>query len=50
MNPLRQTGYLRYSRKAIQVYSEALREYLREQTGQAIDWNATGDQKVLSAT
>jgi len=51
MNQLRQKGYLRYSRKAIQVYAEALREYLREQTGQAIDWNATtGEPKALSAT
>lgn len=29
MNHLRQKGYLRYSRKGIQVYGEALREHLR---------------------
>src|ERR1700761_7967514 len=28
MNHLRQQGYLRYSRRGIQVYAEALREYL----------------------
>jgi CRP/FNR family cyclic AMP-dependent transcriptional regulator len=48
MNQLRQKGYLRYSRKAIQVYADALREHLREQTGQAIDWNGTGEQKMVS--
>jgi CRP/FNR family transcriptional regulator, cyclic AMP receptor protein len=38
MNQLRQKGYLRYSRKGIQVYSDALRDYLRTQTGQAAIW------------
>ena len=28
MNQLRQKGLLRYSRKGIQIYPEALREYL----------------------
>ncbi|PWT99683.1 MAG: hypothetical protein C5B51_26755, partial [Terriglobia bacterium] len=32
MNYLRQKGLLRYSRKGIQVYVEALREYLEAQT------------------
>ena len=31
MNQLRNKGLLRYSRKGIQVYAEALREYLRQQ-------------------
>lgn len=34
MNQLRQKGYLRYSRKGIQVYSDALREHLQAQTVQ----------------
>lgn len=38
MNHLRQKGYLRYSRKGIQVYSEALREHLQSRTGQAVNW------------
>ncbi len=35
MNHLRQKGCLRYSRKGIQVYADALREYLAAQTGQS---------------
>ena len=38
MNHLRQKGFLRYSRKGIQVYMEALRQHLQEQTGQQIAW------------
>ncbi|MBZ5622164.1 MAG: Crp/Fnr family transcriptional regulator [Acidobacteriia bacterium] len=38
MNHLRQKGYLRYSRKGIQVYSDALREHLRAQTRKGVDW------------
>jgi CRP/FNR family transcriptional regulator len=38
MNHLRQQGYLRYSRKGIQVYSEALREQLQESMGQKPAW------------
>jgi CRP/FNR family transcriptional regulator, cyclic AMP receptor protein len=49
MNRLRQKSYLRYSRKGIQVYVDALREHLREQTGQAIKWDAVSEQRVLSA-
>jgi len=30
MNQLRQQGYIRYSRKAIEVYADALREHLRQ--------------------
>jgi len=32
MNHFRQKGMLRYSRKGIQVYEEALREYLRSKS------------------
>jgi len=42
MNHLRQKGLIRYSRKSITVYADALRVYLREQTGQNIDWAAAG--------
>jgi CRP/FNR family cyclic AMP-dependent transcriptional regulator len=40
MNHLRQKGYLRYSRKGIQIYTEALREHLRETTGPEVAWDA----------
>lgn len=50
MNQLRQKGYLRYSRKGIQVYADALREYLRAQTGQAALWEReAGRSGVASA-
>jgi CRP-like cAMP-binding protein len=49
MNHLRQKGFLRYSRKSIQVYADALREYLRERTGQTIDWAATGTGAMSAA-
>lgn len=48
MNHLRQRGYLRYSRKSIQVYADALRAYLRERTGQAVDWGGA-DGRSLTA-
>lgn len=32
MNQLRQRGFLRYSRRGIQVYAEAMREHLSTQT------------------
>jgi len=38
MNFLRQKGFLRYSRRGIQVYMEPLRQHLQEQTGQRIAW------------
>lgn len=38
MNHLRQEGYLRYSRKGIQVYADALREHLRESVRQKTPW------------
>jgi CRP/FNR family cyclic AMP-dependent transcriptional regulator len=40
MNHLRQKGYLRYSRKGIQVYVEALREHLQQRIGQDSGWPA----------
>jgi CRP-like cAMP-binding protein len=49
MNQLRQKGFLRYSRKGIQVYSDALKEYLQAQTRQAVDWSRNRDEKSLTA-
>jgi len=49
MNQLRQKGYLRYSRKGIQVYSDALREHLAAQTGKPIDWAKPLEEKQLGA-
>jgi CRP-like cAMP-binding protein len=39
MNHLRQKGYLRYSRKGIEVYADALRDHLEAHTGRAIGWS-----------
>jgi len=50
MNQLRQKGFLRYSRKGIQVYSDALKEHLQAQTRQAVDWARSRDEKSLSAS
>jgi len=41
MNHLRQKGYLRYSRKGIQIYTEALREHLRETESHHPGWDAS---------
>ena len=49
MNHLRQKGFLRYSRKGIQVYSEALREYLHAQTRQGADWSRPEEDRMASA-
>jgi len=50
MNHLRQKGFLRYSRKGIQVYSDALREHLHRQTKQQVDWSKTTNEgKTLTA-
>jgi len=38
MNHLRQKGYVRYSRKGIQVYSDALREHLQQHSRQMTEW------------
>src|SRR5690242_21446983 len=50
MNHLRQKGFLRYSRKGIQVYSEALREHLNSKTGQSAIWpqNGADDRSALA--
>jgi hypothetical protein len=50
MNHFRQKGMLRYSRKGIQVYSEALGEYLRTQERQgSAESSAASSEKPLSA-
>src|SRR3954454_15718135 len=49
MNQLRQKGFLRYSRKGIQVYSDALKEHLQTQTKAAVDWSRT-EEKTLTAS
>jgi CRP/FNR family cyclic AMP-dependent transcriptional regulator len=49
MNQLRQKGFLRYSRKGIQVYADALKEHLQAQTRQAVDWARSRDERSLSA-
>lgn len=41
MNFLRQKGYLRYSRKGIQIYEDALRDHLRAGSGQGIGYPGT---------
>lgn len=48
MNDLRQKGCLRYSRKGIQVYTEALREHLRAQSPQAVGWPRPGEDRSLT--
>jgi hypothetical protein len=42
MNYLRQKGLLRYSRKGIQVYTDALLEYLEAQNKQQAPWPQPG--------
>jgi CRP-like cAMP-binding protein len=49
MNHLRQKGFLRYSRKGIQVYAEALREYLMSRSGQAVAWPEAGMERSALA-
>jgi len=49
MNHLRQKGLLRYSRKGIQVYVDALKEHLQAQTGGAIPWPQPPVDKTLTA-
>jgi len=48
MNHLRQKGFLRYSRKGIQVYADALREHLQTQTHQAVSW-PKAEEKTFGA-
>jgi CRP-like cAMP-binding protein len=45
MNRLRQKGYLRYSRKGIYVFAEALREHLQSRTRQRVQLPATAGEK-----
>ncbi len=49
MNYLRQKGLLRYSRKGIQVYVDALREHLQAQIGQSVQWPQAGETRTLTA-
>ena len=49
MNDLRQKGCLRYSRKGIQVYTDALRDHLRAQSHQAVAWPRPAEDRSLSA-
>jgi CRP/FNR family cyclic AMP-dependent transcriptional regulator len=49
MNHLRQKGFLRYSRKGIQVYVDALREHL-QQSSESPEWRpAPSEQSVRAA-
>jgi hypothetical protein len=41
MNQLRQAGFLRYSRRGIQVYADALREHLNRPQTRGRDLYAT---------
>jgi len=50
MNHLRQKGFLRYSRKGIQVYVDALSEYLDTQTRQQAGWSQPGEERERSLT
>ncbi len=50
MNHLRQKGYLRYSRKGIQVYADALREHLQAQTHAAVLWPSAPPEVSIPAT
>jgi CRP/FNR family transcriptional regulator, cyclic AMP receptor protein len=50
MNQLRQKGYIRYSRKGIQVYADALREHLQAQVRQSMEWhNPAAGQSSMTA-
>lgn len=49
MNRLRQKGCLRYSRKGIQVYTDALDEYLQTQIAEDARASAQGEERTLSA-
>ena len=40
MNHLRQEGFIRYSRRGIDVYADSLREHLRRQSGENDIWQA----------
>jgi CRP/FNR family transcriptional regulator, cyclic AMP receptor protein len=48
MNYLRQKGLLRYSRKAIQVYADALSEYLQSRIATGSHWPQPGEDRTAS--
>jgi CRP/FNR family cyclic AMP-dependent transcriptional regulator len=50
MNYLRQKGLLRYSRKAIQVYTDALAEYLQSRVAGGAHWPQPGEDRTVSGT
>jgi CRP/FNR family transcriptional regulator, cyclic AMP receptor protein len=45
MNRLRQEGYIRYSRKGIDVYADSLNEHLRRETQQPELWRTAGREQ-----
>jgi CRP/FNR family transcriptional regulator len=45
MNHLRQEGFIRYSRRGIDVYADSLREHLRRQSGENDIWQAFFSQR-----
>lgn len=49
MNYLRQKGFLRYSRKGIQIYTDNLREYLETRTNEGGHWIEQPDERPLTA-
>jgi len=49
MNHLRQKGYLRYSRKGIQVYADALREHLQAHPGLSAEEPPSGGEPSMPA-
>ncbi len=44
MNYLRQKGFLRYSRKGIQIYADTLKDYLAARTHEAVSWPASPEK------
>jgi CRP/FNR family transcriptional regulator, cyclic AMP receptor protein len=44
MNYLRQKGFLRYSRKGIQIYTDTLKEYLAAKTHEGVSWPASPEK------
>jgi CRP/FNR family transcriptional regulator, cyclic AMP receptor protein len=48
MNRLRQEGYIRYSRKGIEVHSASLNEHLRQETREPEFWRTAGSREPLA--
>lgn len=48
MNRLRQEGFIRYSRRGIEVYTDSLREYLQRQAGHPELWQTAGGKERSS--